>query len=374
MRLVCFFALIATTAAGRELVAPGGVVSRGSAARGGMPGAGTLVEPPIGFWVAGSSVEGVDGVYGPRLEHAALPPMIAPFVTDPGLHGVWLHDTSGWVLVHAEVEQQDGEEPASEWVLVDPRGRERYVHAGGGFAPGSGAPGWSHLRNRAARWAAQEEEEEEEEEEGVRPAPADGESDANGGGGSAAANADGNATFECDGGTRLRAERVNDDSYDCGDGSDEPRTAACPSGGLTCANEGHAPTEVRASRVNDGVCDCCDGGDEWATPGLCENSSAAAAVAAAAACDDAHVKCEVWARRGECKRNRDYMEGSCRRACGLCGGGAAAAAGGAVTTAGDDESELPRQVMCAGALPKARGVPAHLPHMAGGAAARTGVF
>ena len=139
--------------------------------------------------------------------------------------------------------------------------------------------------------------------------------------------------------------------------------------------EGRAPvaySQVVPSRVNDGVCDCCDGSDEWATPGatsryvmlsLCRSGAstngvtdlcadtcaeAAAEVAAAqAACEDEHVKCGVWARKGECRRNEEYMGASCRRACGLCDGGAAAAGGGggSLATVGDDEGELPRQVV-----------------------------
>ena len=80
------------------------------------------------------------------------------------------------------------------------------------------------------------------------------------------------APFVCDGGKQLPASYVNDDYCDCADGSDEPRTGACPGSTLRCENKMHKPTVVFASRVNDGVCDCCDGGDEPASPGLCKNT------------------------------------------------------------------------------------------------------
>lgn len=68
---------------------------------------------------------------------------------------------------------------------------------------------------------------------------------------------------------QIPSNHINDDYCDCLDGSDEPRTHACPNTSFTCSNVGYKPRTIPSSWLFDSHCDCCDGSDE--SPGVCDN-------------------------------------------------------------------------------------------------------
>ncbi|KAH8098689.1 glucosidase 2 subunit beta [Aureococcus anophagefferens] len=79
----------------------------------------------------------------------------------------------------------------------------------------------------------------------------------------------------CDNGyTVVPATQINDDYCDCGDGADEPGTAACSGATIgvatfECANANYEATKIMASSVRRRR-DCCDGSDE--ENGKCGNT------------------------------------------------------------------------------------------------------
>ncbi|KAF3339918.1 glucosidase 2 subunit beta isoform X1 [Carex littledalei] len=75
-----------------------------------------------------------------------------------------------------------------------------------------------------------------------------------------------------DGSGSFSRDRLNDGFCDCGDGTDEPGTSACPEGKFYCRNHGDSPRVLFSSLVNDRICDCCDGSDEYESGITCPNT------------------------------------------------------------------------------------------------------
>lgn len=132
--------------ASAQLVGPGGMVPH-SGGGGGGPRFGGYVrisEPVLGFFIAGSSLDELNGVYGPRLtdyQAAELPTEIAETV----IHGAYRHHKSGWLLAHVSTRTEGMFGGMSqEWVLFDENNRERFANRGNNLIPSSGKQ-WSHL-------------------------------------------------------------------------------------------------------------------------------------------------------------------------------------------------------------------------------------
>ncbi|CAH8595260.1 unnamed protein product [Dicrocoelium dendriticum] len=79
--------------------------------------------------------------------------------------------------------------------------------------------------------------------------------------------------FTCiDGSATIAWHKVNDDSCDCSDGSDEPGTPACENGLFFCSDVQYKSVSLSSAFVNDGYCDCCDGSDEYNSTVTCEST------------------------------------------------------------------------------------------------------
>ncbi|CAH8595244.1 unnamed protein product [Dicrocoelium dendriticum] len=86
--------------------------------------------------------------------------------------------------------------------------------------------------------------------------------------------------FTCiDGSATIAWHKVNDDSCDCSDGSDEPGTPACENGLFFCSDVQYKSVSLSSAFVNDGYCDCCDGSDEYNSTVTCESTCGVLAAA-----------------------------------------------------------------------------------------------
>eukprot|EP00929_Paragymnodinium_shiwhaense_P081220 TRINITY_DN42455_c0_g1_i1.p1 TRINITY_DN42455_c0_g1~~TRINITY_DN42455_c0_g1_i1.p1 ORF type:complete len:1097 (-),score=273.11 TRINITY_DN42455_c0_g1_i1:353-3589(-) len=131
----------------------------------------TVREPAKGFFVAGSSVDGMNGIYAPTRAGAHIGAHRRPRL-------VYRNDTSGWLLAFLDAppkhrsstsgygsayrgldqrarrlrtalgghsSEDDSDDPENEWVFIDPRGQERLGHKGDTIIPGAGTR-WKHLK------------------------------------------------------------------------------------------------------------------------------------------------------------------------------------------------------------------------------------
>lgn len=158
----------------QRVVGPGGLVLRHDRPAAESGTSFVLEGAAHGFVVDGSSIVGVNGIYGPRQN--ADSPDLPSFRARIGV-GAYRHDSSGWWLVHfraplghevAEFEgdpdaesdasrrnsfrfseedqrfhrSDEGEgdplSPDAEWVFIDPDRRETFGHAGDAYIPGVG--------------------------------------------------------------------------------------------------------------------------------------------------------------------------------------------------------------------------------------------
>jgi hypothetical protein len=144
--------LLCALAYGNGLVGPGGMVphSQGSGNRR-YGGSVRVREPAEGFFVGGSSIDDLNGLFG-RVH--AMPEALSERYS---FELAYRHDQTGWIMSvatekPAEVEQGAPPPPSprsKSWYFFDAAGNERFTHEGNTIIPGAGQR-WSHVRNDAS--------------------------------------------------------------------------------------------------------------------------------------------------------------------------------------------------------------------------------
>ncbi len=118
----------------QDLVAGGGMTPYGGGGRR-HGGYAQVRDPGKGFFVAGSTIDDLNGVY----ERAPAPPLAAAGGRDWAL--TYINVVSKWVMGLSIPPPDAPYAPfggaKTEWLFVDPLGRERFGHKGGTVIPGS---------------------------------------------------------------------------------------------------------------------------------------------------------------------------------------------------------------------------------------------
>ncbi|CAK9013571.1 unnamed protein product [Durusdinium trenchii] len=135
-----------TGAFANSLVGPGAVGSyQGGGGGRRFGGFARVTDPPVGFFLGGSSIRDMNGLYS--REHRVPNGFSHTFTFS------YRHDYTGWrlCLVGAPEDVKRSSGRQTEWVLIDPDRADRFRHDGDQLIPGSGHR-WSHVhRTKSAQ-------------------------------------------------------------------------------------------------------------------------------------------------------------------------------------------------------------------------------
>jgi len=101
---------------------------------------GYVREPAVGFYVGGSKIDELNGLYGrvqgvdSRVKHK--------------FQLAYKHDTSNWYLAMTSANEETGR--PSEWLLIDANRVDRFSHEGETILPGSGTR-WAHVHQEGGQ-------------------------------------------------------------------------------------------------------------------------------------------------------------------------------------------------------------------------------
>jgi tetratricopeptide (TPR) repeat protein len=124
------------------LVGPGAVSPYSGGRRGRSRGYTTVRDPSHGFYVGGSSIDEINGLYG-RINS------IHHHTIHTEFHLAYKHDYHNWFLCLVKADPSNKEydivgNKKSEWVFIDDGGNDIFAHEGDTIIPGSGTS-WKHV-------------------------------------------------------------------------------------------------------------------------------------------------------------------------------------------------------------------------------------
>ena len=130
-----------------QLVGPGGVVPYGGGG-GGPRRYGTVRDPAHGFFVAGSTLRGLNGVYA-RVDPTDSRAGAACGSLLRECQLAYYNEASKWTMGLARPPEGYGAvgRKSTEWMFVDKKGHDKFGHAGETIIPGAG-DSWSHAKRR----------------------------------------------------------------------------------------------------------------------------------------------------------------------------------------------------------------------------------
>ena len=135
---------------GGQMVAPGAMTPySGGGGRRRHGGYVSVRKPADGFFVAGSTIKAMNGLYG---KSEWVPRSVGD---KHECQLAYRHDQSGWLMVLCDAPPKPpthfsyGAEDETEWLFVDPSSEDRFSHEGDTIIPGSGKS-WKHVHRRPA--------------------------------------------------------------------------------------------------------------------------------------------------------------------------------------------------------------------------------
>jgi hypothetical protein len=119
------------------------VALRENGPSGGRTASFQIINAPHGFVVDGSSINSLNGIYGPRQDYTSV--VVPSYLKSYVNVGLYRHveEDNGWILANLYTTEDLANEE-NEWVFIDPSTTDRLVHAGDVLVPGFGNS-WKHV-------------------------------------------------------------------------------------------------------------------------------------------------------------------------------------------------------------------------------------